>query len=239
MKYLLILLGLLLGIFSNSQSQNIEKITFSQGSGTFNAIGGRYVSITIGESVTGSLTSVHGAINVGFKKRKEKETSWKGITAEWEDSFSNLSWWITNPTNQHFFEIERSFDGQIFMTIGQFKAIKEQNEYGFIDTETPSLNSLQFYYRVKIINPEGEFSYSEVVSLKKNFQGPLLGKVFPNPTSGNARFQYQGSPDAGNIHFTLLDNAGRIVWQIQKNATELQSDMELPMNNLPKRNLLA
>ena len=154
MKYLLIFLGCLWSIFPSLQAQTIEKITISQGSETFNAIGGRYVSVTIGESVIGSLTSVHGTLSVGFKKGKEKDQS-------------------------------------------------------------------------------GEISYGEGVSLSEEMQGHLLGKVFPNPTAGITKFHYQGSIDAGEVYFILFDNVGRTIWRMQKNASELQSDIKLPLPNLP------
>lgn len=92
-----------------------------------------------------------------------------------------LKWSTASEQNSSHFEIERSTDGHKYETIGKIKAAGNAStklDYSFVDNNLPSQNIL--YYRLKQIDFDGKFVYSDVVSVKKKEMAPSV-KMFPNP----------------------------------------------------------
>ena len=93
-----------------------------------------------------------------------------------------LQWITTTEQNTHYFEVERSTNGISFAPIGIIGAagnsVTERN-YQFND-ERP-LNGVVFY-RLRIVNLDGKFSYSQVISIRI----AVLSKIWvgPSPTAG-------------------------------------------------------
>lgn len=77
-----------------------------------------------------------------------------------------LNWKLTQQQNMNGFEIERSTDGQSYQKIGFVKVSSEaiNSEYNFVDkSPLAGLN----YYRLKIIDQDGKFRYSTIVSVNR------------------------------------------------------------------------
>lgn len=133
-----------------------------------------------------------------------------------------LKWYATHETNFKTFEIERSLDGTGFYKIG---AVTGQNlaNYTFIDNELP--NSSIVYYRLKMIDIDGTFSYSKVlpVRLNNNFSNAL---IYPNPTSGPLSIRLTEAIK-NNSALIITDIAGRIVKQQSVNKGVFSIDLKV------------
>ena len=109
-----------------------------------------------------------------------------------------LTWQTANEINISNFDIERSADGHFFEKIGEIKTKGANGAYAFTDAKT-ALNldktSARFvtstpldafeimYYRLKINDLDGSFSFSKIIALKRqNTEGPKM-RLFPNPVS--------------------------------------------------------
>ena len=92
-----------------------------------------------------------------------------------------LSWYTEEEVNFSHFEIQRSFDGKVFKTIGE----KEPNlgrVYQFRDRAAGDEN----YYRLKMIDLDGTFAYSSIVAIETPCKTVQSGfSVSPNPINGN------------------------------------------------------
>jgi len=95
-----------------------------------------------------------------------------------------INWSTTTETNNHGFEVERSFDGENFFTVGFVQGngtTTEQNDYAFKDNPG-SHSSKSIYYRLKQIDLDGSFSYSDVVEVDVSAPtGFALEQNYPNP----------------------------------------------------------
>jgi hypothetical protein len=95
-----------------------------------------------------------------------------------------LLWETASEMNNQGFEIERSLDGIKFENIGWKDAATNPNQvnnYFFIDEKLPSIGSYA-YYRLKQLDFDGKFEYSEVRRL--NLDGVDFDlKLYPNPAS--------------------------------------------------------
>jgi hypothetical protein len=98
------------------------------------------------------------------------------------DNKVHIQWSTSMEQNSQRFMVERSANGQQFHTIGEIQAAVQSQSvrfYTFIDSN-PLLS--EAYYRIKMENTDGNFSYSETCSQKHNARYPSGSiKVFPNP----------------------------------------------------------
>lgn len=104
--------------------------------------------------------------------------------AEENDGKSNLHWKTENEENTLKFIVEHSSDGITYSSIGVVAA-KEftttQEEYQFIHSN-PTVG--ENYYRLKMVDRDGKYTYSKVVSL--GFQRSVNLEIWPNPVTTTA-----------------------------------------------------
>jgi len=103
------------------------------------------------------------------------------FSARHSGQYNLLNWATASETNNEGFEIERSFDGRNFESIGFVKGngtTTLQENYSFEDFDL-SVYGL-YYYRLKQVDFDGRFSYSEieVVEVKRSKEAVL---ITPNP----------------------------------------------------------
>lgn len=155
--------------------------------------------------------------------------SFKGSTVQDQNI---LEWVTASEEATDRFEIERSKDGYNYAKIGQVQASgysTQNRNYLFYD-RSPLLK--HNYYRLKMIDLDGTFTYSDVVHIKMNFQDIL--NVYPNPIRGNELSltltnQFQDRPAL----FTITDIRGRIVYHENHDMEPGTNKIVLPVADLP------
>ena len=118
----------------------------------------------------------------------------------------NLLYWTTaTEQNNTGFEVQRSIDGNNFSKIGfvNTKAVNGNSNsnfnYDFTDNDYSATTN---YYRLKQIDKDGKFSYSNIVVLKDdNLIATGLAAIYPNPAKNILNVKI-ASP--GNSKTTLL-----------------------------------
>ena len=123
---------------------------------------------------------------------------------------TNLLNWVTaTEVNASHFEIQKSVDGVGFDSIGILVAAGESYdpvEYSFEDNKP---NSTFNYYRLKMIDKDGEYEYSNVIFLENDLNS-IDYAFYPNPTKDIVQYQYKGKIDE-DLNIELLDHLGRII----------------------------
>ena len=113
------------------------------------------------------------------------------FTAQWQNQNKNtlLTWQTATETNNSHFLIERSFDGVEFQTIGQVEGMGTtitSSEYQFTDPlETRNSKLETIYYRLKQVDFNGDYDYSDVNTLSSELETRSSFSVWPNPSSGD------------------------------------------------------
>jgi endo-1,4-beta-D-glucanase Y len=101
------------------------------------------------------------------------------FTAEEQSGKVVLKWATTSETNNDYFEILRSSDGEHFTSIGKVKGAGNSNSILFYSTvdhsPLPGIN----YYRLAQHDADGKINYSDMVSLSYN-PSHYIG-IMPNP----------------------------------------------------------
>jgi len=122
------------------------------------------------------------------------------FTATYQNKQSALRWSSTNETNTANFVVERSSNGSSFSQVGAVTANGSgNNSYGFTDANTTEANTL--YYRLKMIDKDGSFTYSQTVQVviptNSNVQGISLA---PNPANNSTTVYFKQGISVGTVY---------------------------------------
>ena len=121
-----------------------------------------------------------------------------------------LNWKTSLEQNSKGFEIERSYDGSSFKSIGFVPAAGNSSStrlYSFNDRElVQPLN----YYRLKQLDIDNQFEYSKVITIKKGSSIAKPFAVLNNPFNTYIDIQFSEIPN-GSVKARLTDMAGRTV----------------------------
>lgn len=118
--------------------------------------------------------------------------------------------WITaSETNNQYFDLERSTDGINFEVItrvdGYGAGVSTTNRsYQYVDKD--KCNDIR-YYRLKQVDIDGHFKYSETIAFSCNNRGKDV-HVYPNPASSSISFDYY-QESTENVEVRILDLTGR------------------------------
>ena len=134
----------------------------------------------------------------------------------------SLDWATATEKNNSHFEVERSTNGKDFSTIGTVEGsgtTVEPQAYNFVDA-APA-NGIN-YYRLKQVDFDGAFAYSDVVSIEiQNAKNDVV--LLPNPVTADLNVQLP-TTWTGETSIEIFDIAGRLVQSeiISDNATTFQ-----------------
>jgi hypothetical protein len=91
-----------------------------------------------------------------------------------------LSWQTANEESVSHFEIERSMDGKTFTKVGTANANNQaSNSYTSNDDIALLQNENKVYYRIKQIDVDGKFTYTDIKSVKINSKKEIV--IYPTP----------------------------------------------------------
>lgn len=130
------------------------------------------------------------------------------LTAQRNNESVLLRWYATFETSFKKYEVERSIDGISYSKIGEV-AGRNLSAYDFTDNNLPLSNRV--FYRLKMIDVDGQYRYSKTVSLQLGnlFSNAL---VYPNPTTDKITIKLEKALSANGL-LVITDMSGRMVMQ--------------------------
>lgn len=144
------------------------------------------------------------------------------------DSKTHLTWRTASETQNAHFLVQHSTDGRSFQDLTKIPGAgnsQVENHYEYLH-QNPSHGTN--YYRLKQVDFDGGFEYSQVVSVEMAGGSPRL-TIFPNPSDGNFSFRLQGA-ETQPLTALLTDLWGRTVWKffIEEGAEKIPCKANLP-----------
>lgn len=118
-----------------------------------------------------------------------------------------LNWITENELNNDYFDVQRSEDGINFYKKGSVKGngtTAVSHYYQFIDDL--KTNASVIYYRLKIVDLNGRFSYSKIVAIQLNEKY----SVYPNPFVDKINISLN-MPENGNVQYRILSIDGKVI----------------------------
>jgi len=146
-----------------------------------------------------------------------------------DNRYNHLDWITSAEMNNNHFELERSADGMSFEKIGEVAGhgtSQEAHSYAFDDVNP--MNGVN-YYRLKQVDNDGTYSYSNVVPLTITSTQTLDVSLNPNVTRDNFNVEIN-TEEAHYGYLTITDIQGRVINQI--NISINQGKTILPLNQL-------
>lgn len=122
-----------------------------------------------------------------------------------------LKWNTSYEINFSRFEAERSLNGTEFSRFATIQP-NQSGAYNTIDINALKLFAAEpvIYYRLKMIDKDGKFKYSGVVTIKSGNIRSLQVQVAPNPFNDKLQLQVQ-SETAGKAQINIRDISGRLI----------------------------
>jgi len=155
------------------------------------------------------------------------------FTGNLSDGATLLNWTTSTEVNTANFVVERSENGSNYTGIGTVTANGNSNtaiDYSYTDNEVATLSSSVIYYRLKMVDRDGTYAYSNVITISL---ADIAGKVsiFPNPAADKTNVTIGAERD-GKIQWKILDNAGRIVLESTAQVKKGRNNMVINVNKL-------
>lgn len=83
------------------------------------------------------------------------------FTSVWKASYATLEWKLASAVNFNQFEVQRSYNGLDFSTLSSVQYFSQLNTYQY-DDRTVDVLADRVFYRLKLIDTDGRFAYSDV-----------------------------------------------------------------------------
>lgn len=126
-----------------------------------------------------------------------------------------LNWSTATETNNHFFTLERSADGEVFAPIITVQGAGNSSNpkyYSSIDNDVSTLSGT-LYYRLKQTDYDGKYTYFNTVPVY--IPDSKIKALHPNPASTVISIDYYSAEANQNINYSIYDCTGRKVLAAQ------------------------
>lgn len=183
--------------------------------------------ISYNEVTENNLTSIcfanentgwFGGMNGTMFKYEENNVPVEFIsfTANENNNIVKLNWNTSTETNNYGFEIERKQDGSEWEKIGFMEGhgtTTELQEYYYIDNIN-TLRAKSLFYRLKQVDFNGSFEYSDVVEVETVPTQYELLQNYPNPFNPSTVIEFS-LPEAANVSLTIYNALGEKVTELE------------------------
>ena len=145
-----------------------------------------------------------------------------------------LKWATASEQNSKEFRVERSLNGTNYSQIGVVAAAGNAtttSTYQHTDYRIDQLNSPVMFYRLKQVDMDNNFKYSNIIRLNYNKAGTVPTIVYPNPTNSSVTITV-GDDKLIGTEAVLSDVNGRILQRIKITATSQFINMDRLVNGI-------
>jgi hypothetical protein len=133
----------------------------------------------------------------------------------------NLDWATATETNNGFFTIERTTNGEEYSRVTTVKGAGNSSVTRQYFATDAYPNEGQSYYRLKQTDYDGHFTYSAPVAV--NVENTNVLKIYPNPAGNWLNLSWY-SFTTGTSVISICDNTGRILMTPYKESTLSQNN---------------
>jgi len=128
-----------------------------------------------------------------------------------------LHWTTTSEDGTQYFQVERSEDGILFNSIGTVPAVGDNgkpNDYSF-DDPLSNTNAVLVYYRLRMVDADGKYAYSNVVVLRLDGSVTLKScTIYPNPFTSRINLTITSDKETSVIIRINGENGQRLINRI-------------------------
>lgn len=146
-----------------------------------------------------------------------------------KDYQAYLNWSTASENNNKGFYVERSKDGQNFSSVGFVNGAGNSTQiknYSYVDASLKDMNVTTTFYRLKQVDNDGKYAYSNVLSL--NLKDNVQWRIYPNPVKDATTIEMNLSA-ASKVNVQVISRDGRIIMNADKGLLS-QGKQLVPLN---------
>lgn len=223
MKQLFIIV-MVLSLTGHASAQIRQEFVIASIGGYAQKAGQGSVYYTVGEmSMVKTYSNAHNMLTQGFLQGAPKtsiisvgavELPVKLIdfTGFYSSGADHLAWHTATEIDNDHFNIERMDAKGNFSGIGQVKGAgtsTTEQSYTFDDeSPLPGVN----YYRLKQVDVDGNFAYSDIISVTAPLTQGMTVSIYPNPAQSYVNIAFSSQESHTGI-VTMTDMVGKVVYQ--------------------------
>lgn len=135
-------------------------------------------------------------VDAGFSESGPLPVELISFTGQTVNCLTELRWETASEINNYFFEVERSEDGRVFKAVALlYGAGTTETKQSYQYTDEPLVAKRTTYYRLKQVDYDGSYAYSDIVSVKgESCKAEVkISSAYPNPFNGNLTFEINNS----------------------------------------------
>jgi len=143
-----------------------------------------------------------------------------------------LNWRTASEEMNAGFELQRSTNGKSFQTLTFIEGkgtTNEQQEYSFEDKELDA--GQLYYYRLKQIDFDGRFEYSEVITAQLE-RASKTGTFFPNPSINGQTILSYSAITEGQLSTQVYDATGKILFKENQKVIKGNNQLDFDFSDL-------
>ena len=144
-----------------------------------------------------------------------------------------ISWKSTNEINLKEYQLEYSNNALDFANIKTIVANSNNNsDNNYSTIHNPLLKGIS-YYRLKIIDNDGRFSYSNVLKLNAQKSSIVKLETYPNPTKDVLQVNLNALENAKDATFTIINALGQEKIRLKVNIFKGSNNFSIKVKELP------
>ena len=156
------------------------------------------------------------------------KTNLLNFAAKRDGSYALLRWTTTSNKSTAYYQVERSTDNIKFIPIGKLmrQGDLQTANYSFNDNVLGFDNSL-IYYRLRIVDINGNYSYSKIAAISVGEVNAPNFIVAPNPVRDQAQLVFNTNHDS-NLDIKIYSTSGKLVHALNTLVTKGASVFTIP-----------
>jgi hypothetical protein len=189
---------------------------------------------------TGSFNSGLGYAGYGYASVNgvALPLRWLTFSAQKQNGNAIVKWEVANQVNNDYFEIEAGKDAALLSTIGKVESVVNKSVYQFTDANILKRGGEYVYYRIKQVDKEGKFTYSEIKKISISGTDFSFG-VITNPIRGRELKINLQSHNNSKGTLRIFDLYGKQVYLSNVTWTAGYSEQIIQLPELAKGSYVA
>lgn len=143
------------------------------------------------------------------------------LSAALVNSNAKLTWATQIESNTKSFIIEKSTDAKTFTEIAIVSSKGKASEYVY--TDPTKIETIQ-YYRLRILDNEGNGKFSQVVLVNPSLKNAGLS-IYPNPVANTATLSHAQAKQGATLKITSINGKVLATYNVQTGATQTSIDV--------------
>lgn len=157
---------------------------------------------------------------------------WLDFTVQQDGENALLEWATARELNSDYFAVERAVDGINYEEIGRVDAAgttQITQTYWMWDENIYRLGADRLYYRIRQVDLDGKFAYSETITLELgDLRNPLEITIYPNPANTMTTVAVQ-SVKTRLLQVSVYDQQGQLLFHLRKPDPAVYEEIRLPV----------